>query len=35
MLLKDNINRLHSVARALVEKEKLNKDEFEEVFANA
>lgn len=35
MLLKENINRLHSVARALIEKEKLNKDEFEQVFANA
>ncbi len=35
MLLRENINRLHSVARALIEKEKLNKDEFEEVFANA
>lgn len=35
MLLKENINRLHSVARALIEKEKLNKDEFEQVFASA
>ncbi|MDI6600277.1 MAG: ATP-dependent zinc metalloprotease FtsH [Thermoanaerobacteraceae bacterium] len=34
MLLKENINRLHSVARALIEKEKLSKDEFEQVFAS-
>jgi ATP-dependent metalloprotease FtsH len=34
-LLKDNINKLHSVARALIEREKLNKDEFEELFASA
>jgi len=34
-LLRDNINKLHGVANALLEKEKLDKDEFEEVFANA
>lgn len=34
-LLKENINRLHGVAQALLEREKLNQDEFEEVFANA
>lgn len=34
-LLKDNINKLHGVAQALLEKEKLDKEDFEEVFANA
>ncbi len=34
-LLKDNINKLHGVAQALLEKEKLDQSEFEEVFANA
>lgn len=32
-LLTENINRLHSVAQALLEKEKLEADEFEEIFA--
>ncbi|KPU42758.1 ATP-dependent zinc metalloprotease FtsH [Oxobacter pfennigii] len=31
-LLKENINRLHRVAEALLEREKLEADEFEEVF---
>lgn len=31
-LLKDNISKLHKVAEALLEKEKLEADEFEEVF---
>jgi len=34
-LLKENISKLHGVAQALLEKEKLDKVEFEEVFANA
>jgi cell division protease FtsH len=34
-LLRENINKLHGVANALLEREKLDKDEFEEVFANA
>ncbi|HWQ31025.1 MAG TPA: ATP-dependent zinc metalloprotease FtsH [Negativicutes bacterium] len=34
-LLKENINKLHGVAQALLEKEKLDKSDFEEVFANA
>ena len=34
-LLKDNINKLHGVAQALIEKEKLDADEFEEIFANS
>ncbi len=34
-LLKENINKLHGVAQALLEKEKLDKEDFEEVFANA
>jgi len=33
-LLRENINKLHGVANALLEREKLDKDEFEEVFAN-
>jgi cell division protease FtsH len=33
MLLGENINRLHSVARALLKDETLNTEEFEEVFA--
>ncbi|MCX7923023.1 MAG: ATP-dependent zinc metalloprotease FtsH [Clostridia bacterium] len=33
--LKDNINKLHKVAEALLEKEKLEGGEFEEIFANA
>lgn len=31
-LLNDNISKLHSVAKALLEKEKLEADEFEEIF---
>lgn len=34
-LLKENINKLHAVAQALLEKEKLDENEFEEIFANA
>ncbi len=34
-LLKDNINKLHNVATALLEKEKLEGAEFEEIFASA
>ncbi|WP_026487083.1 ATP-dependent zinc metalloprotease FtsH [Caldanaerobius polysaccharolyticus] len=34
-LLRENINKLHRVAQALIEREKLNKEEFEEVFASA
>ncbi len=34
-LLKENISRLHGVAKALLEREKLDQAEFEEVFANA
>lgn len=34
-LLKENINKLHGVAQALLEKEKLDQSEFEEIFANA
>ena len=34
-LLKENINKLHGVAQALLEREKLDREEFEEVFANA
>jgi cell division protease FtsH len=34
-LLRDNINKLHGVAQALLEKEKLDQREFEEIFANA
>jgi len=34
-LLKENINKLHGVAQALLEKEKLDQNEFEEIFANA
>ncbi|HCW52547.1 MAG TPA: cell division protein FtsH [Clostridium sp.] len=33
-LLKDNINKLHAVAQALIEKEKLDANEFEEIFSN-
>ncbi|MCX7843424.1 MAG: ATP-dependent zinc metalloprotease FtsH [Clostridia bacterium] len=33
--LKDNIDRLHRVAQALIEKEKLEGSEFEEIFAGA
>ncbi|HAA64164.1 MAG TPA: cell division protein FtsH, partial [Thermoanaerobacter sp.] len=31
-LLKENIDKLHGVAKALIEKEKLNGEEFEKVF---
>lgn len=34
-LLKENINKLHAVAQALMEKEKLEGKEFEEIFANS
>ena len=34
-LLKDNINKLHAVAQALLEREKLDEAEFEEIFAQA
>jgi len=30
--LSENINKLHAVAQALLEKEKLEADEFEEIF---
>ncbi|MGG7200147.1 ATP-dependent zinc metalloprotease FtsH [Clostridium butyricum] len=33
-LLKENLNKLHAVAQALIEKEKLDADEFEEIFSN-
>ena len=32
-LLEENINKLHRVAERLLEKEKIDRDEFEEVFA--
>jgi cell division protease FtsH len=32
-LLQENINKLHKIAEALLEKEKLESDEFEELFA--
>ena len=34
-LLKENINKLHKVAETLLEKEKLDMEEFEQVFASA
>jgi cell division protease FtsH len=34
-LLKENINKLHKVAEALLEKETLTAEEFEEIFQNA
>ncbi|MDF2890456.1 MAG: ATP-dependent metalloprotease FtsH [Clostridia bacterium] len=34
-LLKDNIDKLHAVAQALLEREKLDEQEFEEIFAQA
>ncbi|HEY9062174.1 MAG TPA: ATP-dependent zinc metalloprotease FtsH [Pseudobacteroides sp.] len=34
-ILKENINRLHVVAKTLMEKEKLEGPEFEEIFASA
>ena len=33
-LLKENIDKLHAVAQALIEKEKLDAQEFEDIFAN-
>jgi len=33
-LLEENINKLHAVAKALIEKEKLDAQEFEDVFVN-
>jgi cell division protease FtsH len=33
-LLKENINKLHAVAQALIEKEKLDAEEFEEIFVS-
>lgn len=35
MLLSENVNKLHKVAQALLEKEKLKEEEFLEVFASA
>ena len=34
-MLSDNLNKLHAVARALIEKEKISASEFEEIFASA
>lgn len=34
-MLKENINKLHKVAETLIEKEKLEGQEFEDIFANA
>ena len=34
-LLKDNLSKLHAVAQALLEREKLDEKEFEEIFAEA
>ncbi|MEM7125021.1 MAG: ATP-dependent zinc metalloprotease FtsH [Chloroflexota bacterium] len=34
-LLKNNVSKLHAVAQALLERETLNQDEFEEVFMGA
>jgi cell division protease FtsH len=34
-LLSENINKLHKVAEALLEREKLSEEEFREVFASA
>ena len=34
-LLKENMNKLHAVAKALLEKEKLAAEEFEEIYDNA
>ncbi|MCR1899046.1 ATP-dependent zinc metalloprotease FtsH [Irregularibacter muris] len=34
-LLQDNINKLHKVAERLLEKEKIDREEFEEIFATA
>lgn len=34
-VLRENINKLHKVAQALLEKERIEGEEFEEIFANA
>ncbi|WP_034869229.1 ATP-dependent zinc metalloprotease FtsH [Clostridium lundense] len=34
-LLTENVNKLHAVAQALLEKEKLEAEEFEQIFANS
>lgn len=34
-ILKENINKLHKIAEALLDKERLESDEFEEIFVNA
>ena len=34
-ILKENINKLHKIAEALLEKERLEGDEFEEIFVSA
>lgn len=34
-LLQENVNKLHKVAEALLEREKLDEEEFQEVFASA
>ncbi len=34
-ILRENLNKLHDVANALLEREKLDRYEFEEIFANA
>lgn len=34
-LLKDNINKLHKIAEALLEKEKIEGEEFERIFTNS
>ncbi len=33
--LRENVNKLHAVAQALIERETLNHDEFEEIFVAA
>jgi cell division protease FtsH len=34
-LLTDNLNKLHAIAQALIERETLSKDEFEQIFVGA
>lgn len=34
-ILKENMNKLHGVAQSLLEKEKLDSDDFEQIFANS
>jgi len=34
-ILKDNMNKLHKIAEILLEKEKIDADEFEEIFQNS